>query len=392
MALTRNYLKATALVCASVSSGGAVAAAGVFDDSVTVNGNNTFLLLNSSVRDWTLRSDGDLTLSRSGAVSIVPFTLASSAPNNAMFMSAAGNLGLGTSTPGGTLSARIHIADPTPDILLDDTDNSQLWYLFADYEGMGFGDGSSSTIPFYVETGAPLDSLVVKSNGFVGVGTFEPDGNFHVKVDDNAFLLPFVVENTNAINFSGFRLQISPTSFIDFNNSGGNFRINADQIPGSEFEVQPSGNSTVKGTMTAKNFVSSSDRNAKQDIEAIDHQALLAKVMEIPVSEWSYRTSPDSRHIGPMAQDFYKAFGLGDTDKGITSIDAGGVALAAIQGVKREKDREFAQLIAEKNAEIDLLRTEIEQLKLAQDERILQLEMAVSSLMSSREGDRVVAR
>jgi len=308
-----------------------------------------------------------------------------------MFMSAAGNLGLGTSTPGGTFEARIHIADPTPDILLDDTDNSQLWYLFADFEGMGFTDETNSTIPFYVESGAPLDSLVVKSNGFVGLGTFEPKGNFHVKVNDGAYQLPFVVQNTNAINFSGFRLQTS-NSFIDFNNSGGNFRINADQIPGAEFEVRPSGNSTVKGTMTATNFVQSSDRNAKQDIEAIDHKALLAKVMELPVSEWSYKATPDSRHIGPMAQDFYKAFGLGDTDKGITSIDAGGVALAAIQGVKREKDREFAQLIAEKNAEIDLLRTELEQLKLAQDERILQLEMAVSSLINSREGDRVVAR
>ena len=219
MALTRNHLSAAALVCASISSVGAVAAPGVFDTSVTVNGTNTFLLLNSSVRNSTLRSNGDLTLARSGAGTPVPFTIASTAPNNALFMSAAGNLGLGTSTPGGSLSARIHIADPTPDILLDDTDNSQLWYLFADFEGMGFGDETNSTIPFYVETGAPLDSLVVKSSGYVGVGTFEPESSFHVKVDDGAFGLPFLVENTNAIEFSGFRLQIAPGDFIDFNPS-----------------------------------------------------------------------------------------------------------------------------------------------------------------------------
>ena len=200
MALTRNHLRAAALVCASVSALN-VQAAETFTDSVTVNGTNTFLLLNSSVRNWTLRSNGDLTLARSGSGTPVPFTIASSAPNNALFMSAAGNLGLGTSTPGGSLSARIHIADPTPDILLDDTDNSQLWYLFADFEGMGFGDETSSTIPFYVESAAPLDSLVVKSSGYVGLGTFEPEGNFHVVRADNDFVLPFVVQNTSAIKF-----------------------------------------------------------------------------------------------------------------------------------------------------------------------------------------------
>jgi hypothetical protein len=37
------------------------------------------------------------------------------------------------------------------------------------------------------------------------------------------------------------------------------------------------------------------------------------------------------RHIGPMAQDFYAAFGVGEDDRHITSIDEDGVALAAIK-------------------------------------------------------------
>jgi hypothetical protein len=259
--------------------------------------------------------------------------------------------------------------------------------LFADFEGMGFGDETNTTIPFYVETAAPIDSLVVKSSGYVGVGTFEPQSSFHVKVDDGAFGLPFLVENTNAINFSGFRLQIGVNDFIDFNNSGGNFRINADQIPGAEFEVRPNGNATVKGTMTAKNFVSSSYRNAKQDIEELDHRDVLARVMELPVSEWSYKDAPGTRHIGPMAQDFYKAFGLGDTDKGISSIDAGGVALAAIQAVKREKDEQIAELMDEKNREITALRAELQRQKNEQEDRILQLEMAINQLIRDQSGD-----
>ena len=37
--------------------------------------------------------------------------------------------------------------------------------------------------------------------------------------------------------------------------------------------------------------------------------------------------------MGPTAQDFYEAFGLGTDDKRIVSVDADGVSFAAIQGL-----------------------------------------------------------
>jgi hypothetical protein len=54
----------------------------------------------------------------------------------------------------------------------------------------------------------------------------------------------------------------------------------------------------------------------------------------IPITEWNYKTQdPSNRHIGPMAQDFYAAFGLSDDELYISPIDTDGVALAAIQGL-----------------------------------------------------------
>jgi hypothetical protein len=71
----------------------------------------------------------------------------------------------------------------------------------------------------------------------------------------------------------------------------------------------------------------------------------------LPISEWRYKSHTDARHIGPVAQDFYEAFGLGRDDKHITSVDADGVALAAIKGLNekleqqaREKDQRIADL------------------------------------------------
>ena len=48
-----------------------------------------------------------------------------------------------------------------------------------------------------------------------------------------------------------------------------------------------------------------------------------------------------------MAQDFKAAFGLGDSDTGIATVDEGGVALAAIQGLNQkveEKEARIAEL------------------------------------------------
>ncbi len=100
-------------------------------------------------------------------------------------------------------------------------------------------------------------------------------------------------------------------------------------------------------TMAANggSFTSLSDRNLKMAIEAVDSLAILERVAELPISTWSYIAQGEGiRHIGPMAQDFMAAFAVGETDTGITTIDADGVALAAIQGLNRKLEAENAEL------------------------------------------------
>ena len=54
------------------------------------------------------------------------------------------------------------------------------------------------------------------------------------------------------------------------------------------------------------------------------------------MSSWEYDAEPGVRHIGPVAQDFQRAFGFGSDDRHIGTIDADGVALAAIKGLNRK--------------------------------------------------------
>ena len=89
-----------------------------------------------------------------------------------------------------------------------------------------------------------------------------------------------------------------------------------------------------------------SDRNMKDNIRQVEVRNILSRLSQIPISRWNYKTQDSSiEHIGPMAQDFYAAFGLDDDDRHISTIDADGVALAAIQGLYelvKEKDAEIA--------------------------------------------------
>ncbi len=80
--------------------------------------------------------------------------------------------------------------------------------------------------------------------------------------------------------------------------------------------------------------VSASDRALKENFASVNSQEILARLADVPITTWNYKASEaGARHISPMAQDFYAAFGVGEDDKHLSALDTNGVALAAIQGL-----------------------------------------------------------
>jgi hypothetical protein len=113
---------------------------------------------------------------------------------------------------------------------------------------------------------------------------------------------------------------------------------------GSELEVRngantrilildESGNLTITGT-----YSPSSDINRKEEIIPVATHEILTKVASLPISEWQFKGEA-IRHIGPMAQDFSAAFGLGANNTTIATVDSDGVALAAIQALAEKCQR-----------------------------------------------------
>ncbi len=134
--------------------------------------------------------------------------------------------------------------------------------------------------------------------------------------------------------------------------------------------LQPNGNATFFGTVTANGMLLASDRNTKENFTPLDSQSVLAKIAALPISEWDYKTDGKAvQHIGPMAQDFHAAFGLdGKDDKHISVVDEGGVALAAIQGLnqKLEETRAENAELKQRNESLEERLNALEQIILKQ--------------------------
>ena len=89
-------------------------------------------------------------------------------------------------------------------------------------------------------------------------------------------------------------------------------------------------------------WINKSDRNSKDGFADVNTREILDKVAALPIQTWRYTNeTAEVRHLGPVAQDFKAAFGLGTGDKSIGTVDADGVALAAIQGLNLKLEQEL---------------------------------------------------
>jgi hypothetical protein len=144
--------------------------------------------------------------------------------------------------------------------------------------------------------------------------------------------------------------------------------------------LQPGASATaVFGVFRAQVLTQTSDRESKSDFAAADPADILAKVLTMPISTWSFKTeqSEGTRHIGPTAQDFKARFNVGYDDKTIATVDADGVALAAIQGL---------------NAKVESQAREIAELKRQHAAQIAELRHAIETLMARTSSVKLAAR
>jgi hypothetical protein len=130
-------------------------------------------------------------------------------------------------------------------------------------------------------------------------------------------------------------------------------------------------------------FVCSSSRTLKEGFGAVDGEDLLARIRGVPVATWSYIGEQRGvRHLGPFAEDFRVAFGLGTDNRTIGLLDIDGVNFAAVKALEART----AELRV-KAAEVDRLNAEVGALRerqAAADARLAELEALVRRMSQQR--------
>jgi hypothetical protein len=306
------------------------------------------------------------------------FTLEAGAPAHSLYVEDSGRVGLGTSTP----VVELHIADSdTPTMRLEQDRSGgwtpQTWDVAGNETNFFVRDATNgSKLPFRIQPGAPDDSLTIKSDGKIGLGTWSPAYPLELETtgEDAIFAAERTDGATATVRAGGDAVALGSWTNhrLDLTVNGTpRMTIATDgrvQI-GSRFDLDPSGNLMISGALCE-----ASDVALKENFQPVDGEALLARILQLPVSTWNYRADDDTiRHMGPTAQDFYRLFGLGPDDEHIAPLDANGVALAGLQ--------ELGHLVREQEAQIQALEQENQELA----RRLADLEAVVQELLAARD-------
>jgi hypothetical protein len=192
-------------------------------------------------------------------------------------------------------------------------------------------------------------------NTAAGLGGTVPGGYYNVASGDFSFAAGFRAKATTDGTF-----MWADSRPFDFAPSVGNF-FGARATGGVGFTVaiDPSTGAVTQFCNYLPGFSGwscTSDRDAKENFIAANGEEILAKLVAMPLYSWNYKGADAAlRMLGPTAQDFDAAFGLGHADKTIASGNLDGVALAAIQGLNAKLEAERAT----KDSEIAVLRAEV---------------------------------
>jgi hypothetical protein len=111
-------------------------------------------------------------------------------------------------------------------------------------------------------------------------------------------------------------------------------------IPAGQFLSTSTGAHLTTGGV----WTNASSRSIKAGFSPVDPGEVLDQVASLPITTWHYQAEPGVIHIGPVSEDFHAAFGVGGDDRTIGTVDADGVALAAIQGLNQKLEAEVASL------------------------------------------------
>jgi hypothetical protein len=258
----------------------------------------------------------------------VPFKVEANAPTNSIRVDSYGRLGLKTATP----AVELHIADgDTPTTRLEQDASSgwtaQVWDLAGNESNFFIRDVTGgSKLPFRIQPGAPTNTITMKSDGKVGIGTWSPA--YPMELDTTGLNASIVVKRTDgATNFINATTEYANFGAVTnhpvriYVNSSWRMRINGD----SSIAMLNGATLTAGGVWT-----NASSRELKENIMPLDAEEALAALKEMSPVKYNYKADPKENHVGFIAEDAPELVATSDR-KGMSPMDVTAVLAKVVQ-------------------------------------------------------------
>jgi hypothetical protein len=335
-----------------------------------------------------------------------PFTIEANSASHSLYVDNGGRVGFGTNIP----VTDLHVKDgDSPTLRLEQDGTSgfapQTWDLAGNETSFFIRDASNgSTLPFRIRPGAASQSLTIDTDNDVGIGILTSSAPLHV-FRSNGEARALIQETSGAVvdrvqlemqNNGGSIIRMENTDSSQswlISTSGDDLRFIGSQgtrvtfFDSGRITMGTTGSSTsnfdldagtgaliIQGSLTEM-----SDRNSKEDIVPVNNQTILDKVKNLEIAEWSYIDTPDVRHMGPMAQDFRAAFGLGFSDTGLATRDLSAVAVASVKALNEKLDEKEGQIdaLSARNEELQAQQASLSAQNQELQERLARIEAAL---------------
>lgn len=129
-------------------------------------------------------------------------------------------------------------------------------------------------------------------------------------------------------------------------------------------------------TVAVPSWTCASSRTLKENYLNVDGEYVLSRLRDMPITTWSMiGADPHVRHLGPVAEDFHRAFGLGLGPTAIGLGDIDGVNIAAAKALEVRTTNLQTQL-DERTAEVQALQAQVA----SQTELIARMEARLRAL------------
>jgi hypothetical protein len=206
---------------------------------------------------------------------------------------------------------------------------------------MAMGD---NTVAAGIASVAMGDNTIAIGDAAIAIGTHTS------AIGDGTIAIGSYVSTNSQVG----SLVIGDRSTTTVMNSGGDNSFRARFDGGYRFYTSAAAITSESCVLTVGSnaWSTTSDVRLKENFEAVNGEDFLQKIARMPLSSWNYKkqNAATFRHYGPMAQDFYAAFGkdrygsIGN-DTTINSADFDGVNLIAIQALEKrtQKIRQLEQ-------------------------------------------------